>query len=90
MFYTHDIGWGWEFLMILGMVVFAGLVALGVVWLVRTSAPASAPPSPTDPSTESAIEILDRRLANGELSVEDYHERREAIRPGLGKDRASV
>lgn len=74
MFRMHDSagwGWGWWFLMTIGMVAFWALVIYGIVRLVRgrPSAPGewSAPP-PADPPEE----ILKRRLARGEITVEEY------------------
>lgn len=79
MFYLHDVGWGWEFLMVIGMVAFWGLIVFGVVWLVRSGGASMAPQSPASGPTERAIDILDRRLATGELSLAEYQERRDAI-----------
>ncbi len=86
MFYMHDVGWGWEFLMVIAMVGFWALVIYLVVWSIRggtsgrgessSQPPEAAQPPPPPPS---AIEILDRRLANGELEIEEYQARREAI-----------
>jgi putative membrane protein len=84
MFYMRDVGWGWEFLMGVGMIVFWGVIVLGVIWLVRGgnggSAAQNLPPAavPAAPM-ETAKDILDRRLANGELSLEEYRERRAAM-----------
>jgi putative membrane protein len=92
MFYMRDVGWGWEFLAVVGMVAFWALVILGVMLLVRgriserttTTAHGTGPAAPTTPA-ESAIDILDRRLATGDISIEEYRERREAIeRTGSG------
>lgn len=72
-----DSGAGGWILMAIGMALFWGLLILGVVWLVRTlSAPghhAGAPPAP------SAMEILDRGLAEGTISVEEYTQRRRLL-----------
>jgi uncharacterized membrane protein len=54
------------------------LVALGVialaVWLVRTTG-ASRTQVPAGPAGETATQILDRRLAQGEITPEQYKER---------------
>lgn len=86
----HDIGWGWEFLMAIGMIAFWILVVLGVIWLVRGGASSSTLPSPPPAPTESAIDILDRRLASGELTLEEYQERRDAIEHSRDSGKASV
>lgn len=59
-----------------GWVVMVGwwvLVIAGIVWLVRTVA---GQPD----SRGSARRVLDERFAAGELSVEEYQERRRALR----------
>ena len=75
MFYMHDIGWGWWLLMSVGMVAFWALVVYAVVWLVR--GPSSqrreeAPPARPD-------EILKRRLAQGEITIDEYERLRGTI-----------
>jgi putative membrane protein len=77
-----DIGWGWMVVMMLGMFVFWGAVIFGVVWLIRGGVSSSS-------TGGDAEEILARRLAEGAISVEEYEERRAALRgghdrPGLG------
>ncbi len=68
-----DVGAGWWLLMMLGMVIFWGAVIYLVVWLVRGGA------SQTTPRGENAGEILDRRLASGEISVEEYRQRKGVL-----------
>ncbi|WP_062465161.1 SHOCT domain-containing protein [Demequina soli] len=79
-------GIGW-----LGMGLFwIALIAL-IVWLVvrlasgdgRPQAPAAAPPA----SRETALEILDRRLAHGEIDVDTYRASRDALREPGGEQR---
>ena len=88
MFYMRDVGWGWEFLMGVGMVVFWAVVVFGIVWLIRggigTTTTTTPTPPPGESESESALDILDRRLASGELTVEEYQERREAIERAHG------
>ncbi|SEH16180.1 SHOCT domain-containing protein [Thermoleophilum album] len=73
---------GWDdgcwIVMGIGMIVFWALVILGIVWAVRTlssgqGSAASNRPEPT------AIEVLERRLAEGEISVEEYEQRRDVL-----------
>lgn len=71
-----DWGGGWWLVMVLAMVLFWGLVIAGAIWLVRSlssghSAGGHRPPS--------AIELLDRRLAEGEISTEEYAQRRAVL-----------
>ncbi len=69
---------GWILSIVWTLIIIA-LVLAGIAWLVsalgnrETRAPASAPPG------ASAREILDRRLAGGELTVEEYRHLRETM-----------
>ena len=78
MWWQND-GWGtgWMIWMMLG---WGGLLALGtwaVVALTRGQSTNSAPPGPDTPR-----EILDRRLAAGEITEEEYRRARELMRAG--------
>ena len=77
-----DIDWGhmdgdWGVVMVLGMVLFWAAVIVLVVWLARGGVQAFARPT-VERVTPS--EILDRRFAEGEITSEEYRERREALR----------
>lgn len=74
--HDSDVGVGWMIAMMIGMALFWGLVILGIVWLIR-----SAPWG--HHSHGSPLEILDRRFAAGEMSAEEYRERRNVLQ---GKD----
>ena len=67
-------GWGWMSVMMIVMVLFWAAVIFGIVWLVRNMTDRRP-----EPGTESPLEILDRRFAQGAISAEDYHERREVL-----------
>ena len=71
----HDAGAGWWVLMMIGMVLFWALVIAGVVWLVRSGLGGTFGNTP-----KSAGDVLDERLASGEISVEEYEQRRSALR----------
>lgn len=84
-------GWGdhmdWDggwWVMMIGMLVFWALVVLGIVWLVREVSGRSDRPR----REPEALELLDRRLADGSISPEDYRERRAILtgeaHPGTG------
>ena len=73
----HDGGW-WVVMMI-GMLLFWGLVILGIVWLVRELGGSR---SSDGRSGGNATEILDRRLAEGDISVEEYEKRRALLSHG--------
>lgn len=76
-----DIGTGWMIVMMLGMVLFWGLVVLGVVWLLRGGISRGQHDVAANP-----LAILDRRLAEGEISAEEYAQRRETL-AGSGHSR---
>jgi putative membrane protein len=71
-------GGGTWFLMGLGMIIFWGLVIFGVVWLVRTLTD-HRPAGAGRGGEPTALEVLDRKLAEGAISVEDYRERRRLL-----------
>lgn len=73
----HMDGWGagaW-LVMVVGMILFWALVIVCIVWLVRTN-PWSGPKS----GEGSAMELLDRRFAAGEISSDEYRQRRAVLR----------
>lgn len=65
-----DFGWGWMALMVVVMVLFWGAVIFGIVWLIRDVADRRP-----EPRTESPVDVLDRRFAEGEISEEDRNRR---------------
>jgi len=68
---TGSLGW-------LGMGVF-WLILLGlIVWLVMRLLPGSGGGT-TSNTGESALEILDRRLANGQIDLEPWQTQRAAL-----------
>ena len=69
-------GWGgaWMVPMMLGMLLFWGAIIFGIVWLIRESV-GRRQPWPE----ETALTILDRRFAEGNLSADDYHQRRNVL-----------
>ena len=81
-----DGGWGWGgwLALSLGMLAFWGLLAFGVVALVRTlrredrDRPAEpvAPVALPAPRGSSAQEVLDGRFARGEIDADEYRQRR--------------
>lgn len=72
-----DVGVGWMIVMMFMMVLFWAAVIVGIVWLVRGAA--SGDWGFARGRRETPIDILERRFAEGAISVEEYHERREAI-----------
>jgi putative membrane protein len=86
----HDVGWGWWLVSAVAMFVVWTAVIYGVFWLVRDAGRRPAGPERRD---ESAEAVLNRRLAAGEISLEEYDRVRRALcgrGPAEPKDRASV
>ena len=69
-------GWGWAWMvpMMLGMVLFWGAIIFGIVWLIRDGVERRL-----QPPAETAVTVLDRRFAEGALSLDDYHQRRSVL-----------
>ena len=77
-----DVDWGhmdggWAVVMMLGMVLFWVIVIALVVWLARGGAQGFGRQTV---ERVTPLEILDRRFAEGEITSEEYRERREALR----------
>jgi putative membrane protein len=83
-----DVGTGWMVVMMVFMVLFWGAIILGIVWLARGAAGGGWHWERERKETPS--EILERRFAEGAISVEDYHKRREVSGGGAsGRRRAA-
>jgi putative membrane protein len=78
--YDGHMDWddGWGIVMVVGMVLFWGLVIVGIIWLVREVA-AMRSHHRTAGSPDDPLRILDRRLAEGSISPEEYRERRSML-----------
>jgi putative membrane protein len=77
-------GWGMGFGLfgIVFMVLFwVALIALAV-WLVRGLFPSANTQPPVQDESRSAREILDRRYARGEISLEQYTHMKRMISTG--------
>jgi putative membrane protein len=84
----HDggIGVGWFIVMAPLMLLMMG----GMMWMMMRgmgggSSPDSSAPSERPGTTESPVEILERRFAQGEISIEEYRARREALGNGTAE-----
>lgn len=76
MFYMHNFGWGWWLLMSIGMVAFWAVVIYGIVWLARGG---QNPRQRDEQPPEDPKAILKRRLAQGEISLEEYRRLSDAL-----------
>ncbi len=71
-------GFGWGWFMPIFMILFWLLVIWGIVALVRgLSGPRSS--DSTTPMADSAIEVLKRRYARGEIGKEEYEEKKKDL-----------
>jgi putative membrane protein len=69
-----DFGSGWWVVMLVGMLIFWGLAIAGAVWLARELMRGRV-----TGGSETPLGLLDRRFAAGEVSVEEYRERRAVL-----------
>jgi putative membrane protein len=74
-----DVGAGWMILMMALMVLFWAAIILGIVWLVRGAAWGWTKRPESAATKETPAEILERRFAEGAITVEDYRERRKVL-----------
>jgi putative membrane protein len=79
MYWDHMNGWGWTVMVVWSLVWIGFLIVL--VWAVVEWARRSPqqPQSPQQPPRKSARELLDERLATGEIDPDEYQHRREAL-----------
>ena len=77
MYWDHMNGWGWT-MMVVWSIVWVGFVAVAawvaVTW-ARGGSRGSAPPQPP----RTARELLDERLARGDIDPDDYNRRRATL-----------
>lgn len=78
MWHGDDVGWGWWLVMSIGMAAFWALVILGAVWFLRGADDRREPGDAPEPA-EPPGDVLKRRLAAGEITVEEYQEVRRAL-----------
>lgn len=71
-------GNGWWWLMGLGMLTVAIVAVVLVVWLIARTARVAGSESPRDPNL-GAKQILNERLARGEIDSAEYQERLSQI-----------
>jgi uncharacterized membrane protein len=76
MYWGNHMGTGDWIFSILGTLIIIGLIVGLIYWAVSANSRSDTSP---DATPESAREILDRRLAGGELTVEQYEQLRGAL-----------
>ena len=77
-YYDHLSAWGW-FGMIVGMVVFWGLVFVAIYWLVRSVSGNGQQDATTTPRP-TPEQLLAERYARGEIDEAEYHKRLDTLR----------
>lgn len=75
----HD-GWMWG--MHWGWWIFWLFTIAVVVWAVARSRPDRPASPPSTPTRETPLETLQRRYAEGEISTEEYEERKRRLQNG--------
>jgi uncharacterized membrane protein len=78
----YDIhGWGWAMMLVWSLIAigFLGIV----VWFATQLGRGGSPPVPgSSASPKPAQDVLDDRLALGEIDVDEYQRRRDALERG--------
>ncbi len=70
-------GSGFGGLMMIPMILFWGLIIWGIVWLVRGAGGYCAPTYSNQ--TDSALDILKKRYARGEINKEEFEARKKDL-----------
>jgi putative membrane protein len=78
MYWDHMNSSGWQMMVfwLLIWIVFLGMIAWSVVQWTRNNSQASAP---SRPPSKSARELLNDRLARGEIDLDEYEQRLKAL-----------
>mgnify|MGYP001618127022 CR=1 FL=1 len=74
----HMDGSDWVWMTLL-MLTFWALVGLAIAAVIRNARSERGPTSDPAKSIDRAVETLDRRFAAGEIDVDEYRSRREAL-----------
>jgi putative membrane protein len=85
----HGGGW-WILAPILMMVCMGAMMWMMMRGMGGRSSQSSSAPSDSADATQSALEILERRFARGEISVEEYRQRREILANGGAESNGAV
>ena len=67
-------GWGWIF-----MIIFWGLIIVGLIFLIRWLAGLSRSRALYDKTHDSALEILKQRYAKGEINKDEFEEKKRDL-----------
>lgn len=72
-------GWGWWGMGWIFMIIFWGLIIVGLIFLIRWLAGLSRSPAPYDKTHDSALEILKQRYAKGEINKDEFEEKKRDL-----------
>ena len=72
--------WGWG----VGALAIAAVIVAGILLFRFTSRQHIAPRAAAEPGAVTSQQILDGRLANGELSIKEYQDRLAALKLSKG------
>ena len=77
MWWHNGMGWGGWIVMTLTMMAFWSLVVFGIIAIFRGD---REPRSDRAPLERDPMQILDERFARGDIDIDEYHARRDALR----------
>ena len=78
MYGDHMTGWGWT-LIVFWSLFWVGLLGVAIWAAAHWARGNSQAEAPEQPPTKSAHELLDERLARGDIDPDDYQQRRDLI-----------
>jgi putative membrane protein len=84
MYWDHMNGWGWTMMVIWSLISigFLGVIAWAAVRWIGGSQSSGEPAPPGKKAAKTARDVLDERLAVGEIDVDEYRSRRAALEDG--------
>lgn len=72
-------GWGFGIFGMIFMLVFWVLIIAGIVLVVRWLVEQGRPGSPSGPAGESALDVLKKRYARGEIGKEEFDQKKRDL-----------